>query len=88
MESQGILSSAPAARPANAITIGMDFLRQAWAAWWCALLTRRARRRTATALRDLDEHVLRDIGAPDWALRESEALRQMDYNRRAHWLWT
>ncbi|MBV7486720.1 hypothetical protein [Bordetella sp. BOR01] len=87
MESQWTLSSSPAARPASAAATRIG-VRQVWAAWWHAVLARRACQRTATILKDLDEHVLRDIGAPGWALRDREALCQMQHNRQAHWLWT
>ncbi|MCD0503262.1 isoleucyl-tRNA synthetase [Bordetella petrii] len=50
--------------------------------------TRRASRQAVMAVSHLDAHVLRDIGAPEWLLRESEATRQLEHHRRAHWLWT
>ena len=87
MESQCTLNPLLACAPDRPIPLGRR-IRDAWAAWWQAFLTHRAHKQTLVALSELDEHVLRDIGAPGWALRESEALRQIEHNRHTHWLWT
>jgi len=86
MESQYILNAVPACPPGEGAAIQAGAWRQGWLARWQAFLTSRARRRTATLLSELDEHILRDIGAPEWALRDSELLRQTEHDRRAHWL--
>jgi len=85
MESQWTLDPVPggAGNPLHASP-----WRAAWTAWRQAVQARRAGQRTATALHELDEHVLRDIGAPDWLLLETEARRQLALQRQAHWLWT
>ncbi|MBO1112437.1 hypothetical protein [Bordetella petrii] len=88
MESQYILNAAPACPPAGGLAARARAWREACAAWWLGIQTRRACHRTATQLSDLDDHILRDIGAPAWALRESEALRQIEHNRRNQWLRT
>jgi len=88
MESQCILNTAPASPPASGLAVRVGAWREACAAWWLGIQARRACHRTASLLSDLDEHILRDIGAPAWALRESEALRQIEHNRRNQWLRT
>jgi len=95
MQSQWTLDPAPAAaRPAclappspRGINLAAA-VRDACAAWWQALLTRRAGRQAAVALSDLDDHLLRDVGAPGWLLQETQVLREIEQNRLAHWLRT
>ncbi|GAB1575169.1 hypothetical protein [Bordetella petrii] len=85
MESQWTLDpvSGGAANPLHASP-----WRAAWTAWRQAAQARRAGQRTATALHELDEHVLRDIGAPDWLLLETAVRRELELQRQSHWLRT
>jgi len=85
MQSQWTLDSAPpAARAARRASLAavLDAARAAWQ----ALLARHARRQAALALGDLDDHMLRDVGAPGWLLRETQILREIEQNRLSHWL--
>ena len=86
MESQPLLNANTVPLFSGQTTTGLAAWRRACLAWWQSIQAQRACRRTATLLKDLDQHMLDDIGAPAWALRESEIQRQIEESRRKRWL--
>jgi len=66
----------PLARPLHQRVL--DTLAAGWAVWQAARRRRRARRqaeRELQAVRDMNELLLRDIGAPDWMVADANARR-------------
>ena len=92
MESQGNLSAVNGACVTTSSwrlpLSGHARLSQHWSEWWTAWETRRASKRTAMALSELDDAMLQDIGVQGCMLSESRAIRQAQQDRRAYWLWS
>jgi hypothetical protein len=66
----------PLARPLH--QRAADALADLWCAWQAARQRRRARRMAARelqAMRDMNELLLRDIGAPDWMVADASTRR-------------
>jgi len=96
MESQGTLNAAnvpcgisPVATRATSISwAGPKRIYEWWSSWRQDALTRKLRKQTALELSALDDQVLQDIGVPESLLAETHAVRQLEQNRRAFWLWS
>jgi hypothetical protein len=66
----------PLARPLH--QRALDMLADAWRGWQAARQRRRGRRqaeRELQAMRDMNELLLRDIGAPDWMVADASTRR-------------
>ena len=71
----------PLARPLH--QRALDALADTWRSWQAARQRRRTRRRAEhelQAMRDMNELLLRDIGAPDWMVANA-SMRRIDQLR-------
>lgn len=59
----------------HAAADALQSLRATWAEARCERLQERVQAWDPQAVADLDDHVLRDIGAPDWVRAEAAARR-------------
>lgn len=50
----------------------------AWSEAWEAHIARRRQERETVAIADMNELLLRDIGAPEWMIAEATARREID----------
>jgi len=53
----------------------------AWSTAWEARATQRRQERELDAIADMNELLLRDIGAPDWLIAEANSRREVERQR-------